>query len=308
MYDLVIIGAGPAGMAAAVYAARQKISFAVISKDIGGQTVWSSNVENYLGFHLVTGSELVSKFQDHLKDYDVDFKREEVISLEKRRGFFAVKTSKKVYETKAVLIASGKIPRKLGVPDEDKYLGKGVTYCATCDAPVFAGKNVAIIGGGNSAMDAALLAEKYCKKVHLVNINPMLKGESQLVQRVLNSGKITVYNNSKTTEITGTKFAEGINFQTPNGGKTLAVQGVFIEIGSIPSVSFDKLTQKNKYNEIVLREDKKNGISNQTSVEGIFAAGDVTDVAEKQIIVAGGEGVKAVLGIFKFLQKPASSY
>ncbi len=295
-------------MAAAVYAARQKISFAVISKDIGGQTVWSSNVENYLGFHLVSGSELVSKFQDHLKDYDVDFKREEVISLEKRRGFFAVKTSKKVYETKAVLIASGKIPRKLNVPGEDTYLGKGVTYCATCDAPVFAGKNVAVIGGGNSAMDAALLAEKYCNKVCLVNINPDLKGEAQLAERVSKSRKITVYNDSRTTEILGNKFATGIKFQSRWGEKRLAVQGVFIEIGSIPSVSFDKLTQKNKHGEIVLHEDKKNGISNQTSIEGVFAAGDVTDVAEKQIIVAGGEGVKAVLGIFKFLQKPTSSY
>jgi alkyl hydroperoxide reductase subunit F len=301
LYDLIIIGAGPAGLAAAVYAARQKISFAVISENVGGQTVWSSDVENYLGFHLVSGSELVAKFEEHLTDYRIRLLRETARSVEKIPSGFRVRTGKAAYESKTVLIASGKIPRKLNVPGEEKFLGKGVTYCATCDAPVFAGKDVAVVGGGNAAMDAAILAEKYCKSVHVVNINPALRGEKQMLKRVAKSAKIKVHNNSRTTGILGNRFVRGIKFTEGGREKSLSVQGVLVEIGSVPSTSFDRLTKKNAPGEIIIHEDKKRGISNLTSIPGIFAAGDVTDVAEKQIIVAGGEGVKAVLGVFKHL-------
>ncbi len=302
----MIIGAGPAGLAAAVYAARQKISFAIISENVGGQTVWSSDVENYLGFHLVSGAALVSRFEEHLRDYKIRLLRETALSIEKTPAGFKIRTNKAAYGAKTVLIASGKIPRKLNVPGEEKFLGRGVTYCATCDAPVFVGKDVAVVGGGNSAMDAALLSAKYCKSVHVININPKLRGEKQTLGRIAKSGKIRVHNNSRTTEIWGDKFVQGIKFAEGGREKALSVRGVFIEIGSTPSVSFDKLTQKNALGEIVIHDDKVREISNLTSVPGIFAAGDVTDVPEKQIIVAGGEGVKAVLGVFKFLegQKP----
>ncbi len=304
VYDLIIIGAGPAGLAAAVYAARQKISFAVISKDVGGQTAWSSDVENYLGFHLVSGSELVLKFEEHLKDYNIDLKREEVLSLEKRSGTFAVRTAQGEYEAKTVLIASGKIPRRLNVPGEKEYLGRGVTYCATCDAPVFSGKDVAVIGGGNSATDAALLAEKYSNKVYLVNVNSELRGEKQMIDAIAKSNKIQVMNRAAILAIKGNEFVKSIEVSVADKEvQEFSVQGVFVEIGSVPSVSFDKLTEKNKFGEIIIHEDKENYLSNLTSVPGVFAAGDVSDVPEKQIIVAGGEGVKAVLSVFKHLSK-----
>ena len=308
MYDLIIIGAGPSGLAAAVYAARQKVNFCVISKDIGGQTIWSSDVENYLGFHLVSGSQLVEKFQQHIKDYKIELKEEGVKDIKKKNSGFVVACDNGNYETKAILIASGKKPRLLGVPGEDKYRSKGVTYCATCDAPLFREKIVAVVGGGNAALDAALLLEKYSPKVYLITINPEMKGEKSMIEKVKKSKKIEIVANAKTTEILGNKFVTGIKIDVKGKAQQLKVEGVFIEIGSIPSVDFDKLTEKNKWNEIVINDDKENYISNMTSVPGIFAAGDCTDVPEKQIIVAAGEGVKAVLGVFKYLGKVKEGY
>ena len=304
MHDLVIIGAGPAGLAAAVYAARQKIDFAIISKDVGGQTIWSSDVENYLGHHHLSGLELVGKFEEHLKDYKIaNNQGESVTELKKAEKGFIAATDKAKYETKTILITSGKKPRKLGIPGEDKFLRKVVAFCATCDAPIFAGRDVAVIGGGNSALDAALLCSKYSNKIYVVNVNPDFTGDKSLIEAVLKNNKIEVIFNATAKEITGEKFVNGITINVKGKEKVLKVQGVFVEIGSVPSVDFDKLTEKNKWNEIVIHEDRKELISNMTSVEGIFAAGDVTDVPEKQIAVAAGEGVKAVLGIFKYLQK-----
>lgn len=303
MYDLIIIGGGPAGLAAAVYAARQKANFCIISKDIGGQTRWSSDVENYLGFHLVSGEQLVEKFEEHIKDYKIDLKDEGVKEIKKKSSWFLVIGDKGNYETKTILIASGKKPRELNVPGEKEFRSKGVTYCATCDAPLFADKIVAVVGGGNAALDAALLLEKYSKKIYVITINDKMMGEVSLLDKVNKSKKIEVIAKTSTKEIKGRKFVDSITIETNGNKKELPVEGVFIEIGSIPSVDFDKLTEKNKWNEIVIHEDKANYISNMTSIPGIFAAGDVTDVPEKQIIVAAGEGVKAVLGVFKWLGK-----
>lgn len=310
MYDLVIIGGGPAALAAAVYAARQKVSFIIISENIGGQTAISADIENYLGFPATNGPELSGFFEKHISKYGIELKEgEKVTDVQKRGRNFIVKTTAAKYETKTVLIASGKKPRKLNVPGEDRLYGKGVTYCATCDAPLFAGRGVAVIGGGNSAMDAALLAEKYSGKVYVININPQLSGDAIMMGSIKESRKITVFNNSLTTEIQGGKAVTGVKFKEGGSGgkeKAISVQGVFIEIGYIPSVDFDSLTEKNRWNEIVIHEE--NFTTNLTSVPGIFAAGDVTDVPEKQIIVAAGEGVKAVLSVFKYLGSEMKGY
>ncbi|MEK6837090.1 MAG: FAD-dependent oxidoreductase [Nanoarchaeota archaeon] len=323
MYDLVIIGGGPAALAAAVYAARQKISFIVVTENIGGQTAISADIENYLGFPATNGADLTSFFEKHISKYGVEVKEgEKAVDIQKSGKGFVVKTKTATaaseYETKTVLIASGKKPRKLNIPGEDRLYGKGVTYCATCDAPIFSGKDVAIIGGGNSAMDAALLAEKYSGKVYIININTELRGDAVMLGSIKKSRKITIFNNSLTTEVLGDKTVSGVSFRQGNKGtaaplstlgrseKTISVQGVFVEIGYIPSVDFDKLTEKNKWNEIIIHEE--NFMTNMTSVPGIFAAGDVTDVPEKQIIVAAGEGVKAVLSVFKYLGSQMQGY
>ena len=301
MYDTIIIGGGPAAISAAIYASRQKISFIAISKNIGGQMAWSSDIENYPGYEKISGVELVQKFEKQLHDYNVNVISEEVAEIRQKGKNFAIITDKNSYETKTILIASGKKPRKLGIPGEEKYLKKGVTYCATCDAPIFAGSDVVVIGGGNSAMDAALIGEKYASKVIIINVNTELKGEKSLIDTIKNNKKIVVMNSTKTLEFTGDIFLTGVKVETNKKQSVISARGAFIEIGYIPSIDFDKLTKKNQWNEIILHTE--GNLTNCTSVPGIFAAGDVTDVVEKQIVVAAGEGAKAVLSVFNYLNR-----
>ena len=307
MYDAIIIGGGPAGLAAAVYAARQKISFIVLAKNIGGQTAISADIENYLGFTHTSGAELSKKFEGHVAANKAEIKEgEEAVSLQKIAHGFKVTTNAGVYETAAILIASGKKPRRLNIPGENEYYGKGLTYCATCEAPLYGDKDVAVIGGGNSAMDAALLAEKYSRTVYLITVNPELMGEAAMQELIKKSGKVTVLTNARTTEVFGDNFVKGIKVDVGGTARILNVTGVFVEVGSIPSVDFDRLTEKNKYSEIEIHSEGM--MTNMASVPGIFAAGDVTDIPEKQISVAAGEGVKAILSIFQYLRKGTVTY
>ena len=167
MYDLIIVGAGPAGITASVYAARKRMDFLVITEDIGGQAVWSSGIQNYTGYQFITGAELGKKFKEHLEKFKVPVKKNErVKKVEKKGDFIEVKTDKASYQAKTVIIASGRTPRELGVPGEKEYKNRGVTYCATCDAPLFANMEVAVVGGGNAALDAVLQLVKLAKKIH----------------------------------------------------------------------------------------------------------------------------------------------
>lgn len=301
MYDALIVGGGPAGLAAAVYFARQKLSFALIAPSLGGNALWSSDVENYLGFHVLDGIELVKRFREHLADYKDAFdlkEGESVERIDKQAKGFLVKTAKAVYQTRTVLIATGTSHRKLHVPGEDEFMNKGVTYCANCDAPLYKDKNVFVIGGGNSATSAALLSAKYAKHVTLVTINPTLTGDESIKKQIAADKGITVLTNTKTTRIVGTKFVEHIGLQTGTDPERLEpTEGVFIEIGLEPISQFIDFVAKDKGGQIIV--DKQNS----TSVEGIWAAGDVTDIAQKQIAVAVGEGSKAALAIIKFLQQ-----
>ena len=296
MYDLIIIGAGPAGITAAVYAARKKMSFLVITQDIGGQAAWSGDIENYTGYQFVTGPDLVSKFEEHMRKYRIETKeRETVIDVERLGDAIKVKTSKGQYEAKAIIIASGKVSKELGVPGEKEFKNKGLTYCATCDGPLFAGKDVAIIGGGNSALDAALQLIKIARKVYMINNTPKLGGDAVMKEKVEASNVVTVLNDSRVTAITGDKMVSGMTIARNSKEEKLAVEGIFVEVGLIPNSGFAKGVEKNARGEI-----KINGM-NETSVPGIFASGDVTDVPEKQIIIAAGEGAKALLAANDFL-------
>ncbi len=284
-------------MAAAIYFSRQKLNFLIITKTIGGQALLSADVENYLGYHKVNGVELVEKFKEHLKDYKINIKdNEEVNKIEKLNNHFKVITNKGNYECLSILIASGENPRKLNIPGEKEFYNKGVTYCAVCDSPLYANMDVSIIGGGNSAMDAALLAEKYSNKIYIVTINDKLMGEQEMIKKIEASKKMTVIANAKTKEIIGDKFVKSVKLDVNGKEKIINVNGVFIEIGLVPNVEFASLVEKNKWNEIIV--DKRNA----TNIPGIFAAGDVTDVTEKQIITAAGEGGKASLDIIKYLE------
>ena len=296
IYDLIIIGAGPAGITASVYAARKKLNFLVISLDIGGQTAWSGDIENYTGYQFITGPELTQRFEEHMRKYGIALKEnEEVLELSKAGEIISVNTNKSNYQARTVIIASGKKSRELGIPGEKEFKNHGLTYCATCDGPLFAGKVVAVVGGGNSALDAALQLTKIAKHVYVININDQLSGDAIMLEKIKAAGNVTILNNHQITAVAGDKFVRSIKIKNKDAEKELAVEGVFVEIGLIPNSTFAKNVEKNTKNEINI------DLFNQTNILGIFAAGDVTNVPEKQIIIAAGEGSKAALSAFRYL-------
>ena len=296
--DLIIIGAGPAGITAGVYAARKKMKFLMITKDIGGQAAWSSDVENYPGYQFITGPDLVAKFQDHMDKYGIQLNlNEEIVGLEKKDNLIYVKSTKAEYQAKTVIIAAGKKVKEIGVPGEKEYKNKGVAYCVTCDGPLFAEKDVAVIGGGNSALDAAIQMMNIANKVYLINITDAFTGDSIMHEKVKNNPKVKILHNTRVESIIGDKFVKGINVDTGGAKQSLDVKGVFIEIGLMPNSWFAKSLDKNE------RQEIKVNCANETNVPGIFAAGDVTSVPEKQIVIAAGDGAKAALGAFRYLAR-----
>jgi len=303
LYDLIILGAGPAGMTAAIYAARRKIKFLMLSLDIGGQMSWSSDVDNYPGLPDLPGVEVVKKFQKHISDYNIKPKIEEVVDIKRKGKVLLVKTKKSSYETKAILIASGKKPRKLNVPGEEEFLNKGVNYCATCDAPLFKNKTVAVVGSGNSGLDASLELSKYAKKIYLLDLAPKIVGEPYLKDKVIQNKKITFIGNVKTKEILGDKLVNAIKYEVDGQEKMLKLEAVFIEIGLVSRADFARIIKKNKWGEIMIFRSTITHKENMTNIPGIFAAGDVTDIPAKQIAAAVGEGCKAALAAFDYIGK-----
>ncbi|MBN2027320.1 MAG: FAD-dependent oxidoreductase [Actinobacteria bacterium] len=298
MHDVVIIGAGPAGLSAGVYCARKMMDTLVVSANIGGQATWSWEVENYLGYQLITGVELVERFREHLDNFSVELREgRNVTSLANNRDAFIVATDKDgELEARAVIVASGKVPRMLNVPGEETYRGRGVAYCSTCDGPLFRSKKVAVIGGGNSALDAALQLKQIAERIYVITMEDCLGGDEIRRKQVTASDKIEVYTKAQVTAIRGDKFVQAIDFRREEAEVSLEVAGVFIEIGSIPSTDFLlPEVELNELGEVVIDSN------NRTSVPGIFAAGDVTNVVEKQIIIAAGEGAKAALSAYAWL-------
>ena len=295
-YDLIILGAGPAGITAVVYAARKGLKFLVITEDIGGQTAWSGNIENYTGYQFISGPELTLKFQEHMESFSSTINMPEILTAVKKvKSLIEVTTNKARYLAKTIIIATGKHPRSLEAEGEIQYKNKGLTYCATCDGPLFKEKNVAVIGGGNSGLDAALQLMKICPKVYIINITSDLTADRVMVAKAKASSNVTILNNSKVKKIYGDNFVRGIEVETAGKISNLEVEGVFVEIGLMPNSRFSSELAKNKSNEIIVDS------YNQTNIAGVFAAGDVTDVPEKQIIIACGEGSKACLSATKYL-------
>jgi thioredoxin-disulfide reductase len=298
MYELIVIGAGPAGITASIYAARKRMSVLVIAKDIGGQAALSSGIENYTGYQYITGAELVKKFEQHMREFDIELRHEEVVGIEKAGEGFKVKTDRGIYESRTVIVASGAKPRRLNVPGEQEFKNRGVTYCATCDAPLFPDRDVAVVGGGNSGLDATLQLMRIANKVYLIELGPRLMGDETMRENVGRSEKVTVLTNTKVLEILGDRFVTGVAVERGGNRETLGVQGVFIEIGYAPNSEFvAEVVRLNERKEIAIDDRCR------TSVDGIFAAGDVTSVPQKQIIVAAGEGAKAALSAYEYLQR-----
>jgi alkyl hydroperoxide reductase subunit F len=301
MYDLMIIGGGPAGMTAAVYAARKKLNALLLSKDVGGQVNWTLGIENYMGYQLIEGPELIKKFEEQVKQFPIEIKvGDNVSSLSRIGGGFEAKTDGgETYQAKAAIIVTGKRPRPLNVPGEEKLRGRGVTYCATCDGPLFADMKVAVIGGGNSALEAVDDVVKIAEHVYLVSLTP-LTGDQILIDKVKGAGNLTMFLEHEVVAITGDNLVDGIKIRDlkTKQERELQVGGVFIEIGLMPNSDLVKgVATLNRIGEIEVN------CNNETSVPGLFAAGDVTNVPEKQIVVAAGEGAKAALQAHRYLQR-----
>jgi alkyl hydroperoxide reductase subunit F len=296
IYDLIILGAGPAGITAAVYAARKLIDFLVISKDIGGQAALSGDIENYTGYQFISGPELVLKFQEHMNAFGITLNMPETAKgITKEGNFVKTLTDKNEYLSRTLIIATGKRPRSLKAPGEQEFKNKGVSYCATCDGPLFKNKKVAVVGGGNSALDAALQLVKISPQVYIINIASALTGDPIMVETVTKAPNVQVWNDSKVKKIYGDTFVKGIEVEKEGKVSALRVEGVFVEIGLIPNYDFAHILEINELGEIIV------DCYNRTNIGGIFAAGDVTNVPEKQIVIACGEGSKACLSAFKYL-------
>jgi NADH-dependent peroxiredoxin subunit F len=302
VYDVVIIGGGPAGITAGIYSARKKNKTLMITKDFMGQAGKAAFVENWPGIKTISGLDLINSFKEHLKEYQIDFlENESVVSLKKKENLFVLSTDKKKeIFSQSVIVASGKNPRPLKVPGEKEYLGRGVVYCAICDGPLFSGKEIAVIGCGNSGFETALeMSEKYSCKVYLLEASLRIMADEYLQERAALNDKIEVIKGARLKEIKGDKFVESIVYQDikEEKEKTIKVQGVFVEIGSVPVVDFlENLADCNEKGEVEI-----NHRTCETKSKGLFAAGDVTDIRDKQIITASGEGAKAALSAYYYL-------
>ena len=301
-YDLIIIGGGPAGAAAAVYAGRKKLKTLIITESWGGQSMVSSSIENWIGTVSISGFELSQALERHVRAQEgIEIVSPDKVSeVEESASGYKVKTEKGVlYQTKTLIVASGGRRRRLGVPGEDKFNGRGVAYCSTCDAPLFKDKDVAVVGSGNAGLEAAIDLLPYAAKIYIINRGSGLSGDPLTQEEVIKSNKVTVINNAETQEITGDKFVSGLNYldKRDNQIKRLSLGGVFIEIGSVPNSEFVKnLVATNKAGEIII--DHKTGTTSRPS---IFAAGDVTDEIYKQNNISAGDAVAAALSAYNYL-------
>lgn len=295
MYDVIIIGGGPAGLTAGIYAGRRALKTLILSRDIGGQASKAWDIENYPGYEKTSGADLCCKFFNQAKSFGAEVKFEEAKNISKKGDEFEVKTGSNTYQSKTIILASGKKPRELGVPGEEEFKGKGVSYCATCDGPFFKEKTIAVVGGGNSALDAALYCSKICSKIYLIYRGTSFSAEQFLIEKVQAEEKIEVLLESEIAKISGSQTVEKIELKS---GKLLDVSGVIVEIGYIVDKSIlENLVDLNEKGQI------KTSAEQETSSPGIFAAGDITDAAYKQIVIAAGEGAKAALSAFDYIQK-----
>lgn len=303
MHDLIIIGAGPAGAAAAIYASRQKLDILIISKDVGGQVSKKAvDIENYPGFPKISGPALSEIFSQQLKENKIEIIIDEVLKIEKKdNGFFLSTAQGQVYESLAVIITTGADPRPLEVPGEKEFIGGGVSYCSLCDGPIFRDKTVAVVGGGNSGFESALFLSNYVKKIYILESRSEIKADKENQELVEKTGKAEIIKNAKVLKIEGSTFVKSLTYQDTqkNEEKKLEIEGIFIEIGYSPATAFVKgLVDFSERDEILTERE-----TYQTKTSGLFAAGDCNSGKYKQIVTAVGEGAKAALAAYEYLQK-----
>lgn len=306
MYDTIIIGAGPAGLTAGIFASRRKMKTLIICKDVGGQVMLANEIENYPGFKKIKGSELINKIHDQVTELGVKIVIEEVREIIKNENDnFTIETGSNKYQAKTVIIAMGLSHRRLSIPGEKEFSGRGVSYCVNCDGFFFKKKTVAVVGGGNSALDAAEVLSKIAAKVYLIYRGAEFKGFETLVNEVQKRKNIEILLNSQIEEIIGKQSVEKIvvkNNKT-NNKIELDLNGIFIEIGYIANTDLvARLLKRNEKDEIMVDERCATSVNGVFSTEGAFAAGDVTQVPFKQITIACGQGTIAALAAYQYIQ------
>lgn len=321
VYDLIIIGGSAAATAAGIYAARRNLNFKIITKDFGGEVATSGEIGNWPGINKTDGITLAQQFKDHLKFYSIE--PEEGVGVEKITkqddGLFCItaKTggqsamvvekmpngnplaSKCDYLAKTVIIATGVHPKELGVEGEKEFRNRGVSYCTVCDGPIFAGKTVATVGGGNSALESALMLNDIASRTYVINKNPIFKGDQILIDNLAQKKNAEVIYNAKTTQIIGSEFVTGLKYTDGNGKEQeLKVDGIFVHIGMVPNSGLvpDEV-EKDKFGQIIVNKNC------QTNIPGLYAAGDVTDIPHKQIVIAAGMGTCALLSAVSYLNR-----
>jgi alkyl hydroperoxide reductase subunit F len=305
MYDLIIIGGGPGGVAAGVYAARKKIKTALVTDTFGGQSLVSNSIENWIGTKSISGFDLAKSLEEHLRaQAGIDIVDGDLVASVAKRddGTFSLTTKNgKTLETKYILLTSGSRRKRLGIPGEDAFDGKGVVFCTTCDAPLFGGKTVAVVGGGNSALEGVEDLLQYASKVYLIVRSEVLRGDPVTQEKVKNDPRVEIMWNTVVEEIHGEAFVNGITYKNAKTAeeKELPLEGVFVEIGLVPNSDFVKdLVALNEVGHVVV--DAK---TQQSSCPGIWAAGDISDVLYDQNNISVGDSIKAVLNVYDKIKK-----
>ncbi|OPX64246.1 MULTISPECIES: Uxx-star family glutaredoxin-like (seleno)protein [unclassified Methanoregula] len=298
-YDVLIVGAGPAGLTAGMYCARKMLSTLIISENIGGQALESWAVENYMGYRMVSGEELMKKFEEQVRMHDIRLEIDRAAGFSEADGVFRVSTTTgQEFFAKTIIFAQGKRPRKLDVLGEDRFIGRGISICSTCDGPLFKGKKVAVVGGGNSALQTAIEMSSIAASVSLI-VRSSIKADAVYVEKLKGIGNITVHEHTKVTALHGEQFLTGVTIRDEKGSEQqLPLDGVFVEIGWLPNTDIlDGFVALNEQKEIIV------DINCHTNRPGVFAAGDITNEKSKQIIIAAGDGAKAALEAFEYLMK-----
>ena len=299
MFDLIIIGGSAAATTAGIYAVRRGLNFKIITKDFGGEVATSGEIGNWPGVPQTDGLILANQFKEHLKFYNVIPEEGiEVENIVKEDGNFLIKTKNgQDYSAKVVIVATGVHPRELNVPGEKEFRNKGVSYCTVCDGPLFGGKITAVVGGGNSALEAGLMLAEISQKVYMINKNVQFKGDNILLDKLMAKKNVEIVYSAQTTQILGEQFVSSLKYEK-EGEHEIKVDGIFIHIGMIPNSSIVPAeTQKNNFGEIMVNKNC------ETNISGLYAAGDVTDVPFNQIVIAAGQGCIATLSAVQYLNK-----
>jgi thioredoxin reductase (NADPH) len=300
-YDVIIIGGGPAGVAASIYTARGLLKTLVIEKTaVGGQIVLSDVIENYPGFPKpLNPTDLLNDMQKQAENFGVKFEFDEVKEIIKKDDGFTVKTDWDEYEAKGIILAVGSSAKKTGVPGEEKFIGKGVAFCATCDAPFFKDRDIAIIGAGNSGIQEGLFALNFVKSIKYIEFLPKINAEKILQERIKEKDNVEFFLNTRLMEVIGDNKIEGIRIKSRESGeeKFIKVDGVFLFVGNAPNTNFLKgFIELDERGYIIADHTKK------TSIEGVFAAGDAVKNEYSQVVISAGSGVTAAMSLISYLE------